>query len=279
MQRFYQIGFWCLLAVGAATGAGSAAWRWKIAPERRSAFDEGSRLAESLGCFGCHGPRGRGGVKNPGAIWGEVPSLDSGMVPMFTQGDEDIREFIREGMSRRLRDDKDYRARLRKQAIQMPAYGDFLSPEQVEDLVVFLKAINDAPAAEEERLRRAEALYKSAGCNGCHGQRGMGGVPNPGSLKGYIPGFLTDDFEELVKDRNEAGEWIREGVVQRLAQNPLAQQFLDRQRGKMPAYRQHLSPEEVDLLVDYVFWLRSAMPNLTAARSHDEVGANTGEEQ
>src|SRR5262249_8008829 len=51
----------------------------------------GERLAGKLGCFGCHGPSGQGGIKNPKVVGGgEGPRTltvlgEDDEVPAFTQ--------------------------------------------------------------------------------------------------------------------------------------------------------------------------------------------------
>jgi hypothetical protein len=84
---------------------------------------------------------------------------------------------------------------------------------------------------------------------------GIGGVPNPGSLKGYIPGFGGADFDELVRDDTELRSWIIHGGIERLNGNPLATYFIERQRIRMPVYEQRLPAADVDALVAYVRWL------------------------
>src|SRR5437899_791643 len=67
-------------------------------------------------------------------------------------------------------------------------------------------------------------------CESCHGIGGSGGVANPGSFKGYVPGWLGDDFKDLARDDSELRQWILDGGVERLAKDHLAVFFLTRQR-------------------------------------------------
>jgi hypothetical protein len=94
------------------------------------------------------------------------------------------------------------------------------------------------------------------GCEGCHGLGGRFARPNPGSLKGYVPPWDGDDFPELVRDRTEFGEWAERGISRRFEANPVARFFLRRAALRMPAYRTHLAPGDVDTLWTYVQWLR-----------------------
>ncbi len=68
-------------------------------------------------------------------------------------------------------------------------------------------------------------------------------------------GFFGSDLRELAKDRAEVEVWIRDGNVTRMARNPAAKLFLDRQPIKMPAFGKHLSDVEIDDLVAMVDWI------------------------
>jgi hypothetical protein len=59
-----------------------------------------------------------------------------------------------------------------------------------------------------------------------------------------------------VKDDQELRDWILDGGTPRLRNSRLARWFFERQPIKMPGYRDHITPAEVDGLVDYVRWLR-----------------------
>jgi len=95
------------------------------------------------------------------------------------------------------------------------------------------------------------------GCFNCHGGMGIGGLPNPGSLKGYIPGFGGADFDELVRDDDELRSWIRTGGIPRLRNDVLASHFIERQHIRMPAFTDRLAPADLDGVVAYVRWLAS----------------------
>ena len=86
------------------------------------------------------------------------------------------------------------------------------------------------------------------------GSAGSGGLPNPGSFTGYVPGWYGADFGELVRDRQEFDGWIRDGTIPRLARHPIAGYFLERQRVPMPAYRD-MTTGELDNLWAYFQWL------------------------
>ncbi len=59
-----------------------------------------------------------------------------------------------------------------------------------------------------------------------------------------------------MRDRAEFSEWVERGRSVRFEKNPLARHFLDRAAVKMPAFRRHLQPGDLDALWAYVTWLR-----------------------
>ncbi len=81
-------------------------------------------------------------------------------------------------------------------------------------------------------------------------------MPNPGSLKGMVPGWDGNGFQELVKGKPEFREWVLEGRTKRLGKNPLARFFLNGQTIKMPAYKDHAKEGDEEALWAYVRWLR-----------------------
>jgi mono/diheme cytochrome c family protein len=215
----------------------------------------GRKLAGELGCFNCHGPGGRGGVPNPGSRWDEVPSFREGTPMMFVHDDDDIREYIRNGAPAAKRARESYRKEIDAQAIRMPAFANWVDETQVDALVAFVRAASELLVPEDEHVLRGAELARANGCFACHGEMGSGGHPNPGSFKGYIPGFVGTDFEELVRDENELRSWIAEGTIPRLRDDPFASFFLERQRIQMPAYGEHLQEDEIEALMAYVRWL------------------------
>jgi len=93
-------------------------------------------------------------------------------------------------------------------------------------------------------------------CFSCHGVAGSGGLPNPRSLAGFIPGWYGPDFDDLVRNREEFDSWVRQGSITRLEQNAVASFFIRRQKISMPAY-QDLRPDDLLALWEYTRWLQS----------------------
>jgi mono/diheme cytochrome c family protein len=252
-------------AVRLAIALGALAMAWLAYPAVRArvlgieetAAARGRRLAAELGCFACHGPGGGGGTKNPGSEEGSVPAFTERTQMMYVKSTEDLREYILDGAPRRKRDDPDYRAKVEAAAIRMPAYRSFVDPAEVEDLVAYLRAASDQILPDDARAARGADLALELGCAACHGPLGAGGVPNPGSFKGYIPGFWGSDFDELVRDDEELRTWIVKGEIPRITEHPIGGRFFRRQAIKMPAYGRFLPDHDVDALVAWVQWVRA----------------------
>ena len=217
----------------------------------------GQRLAAELGCYACHGPGGGGGTKNPGSEEDTVPSFTERTQMMYVKGADDLREYVLDGAPRRKREDPDYRAKTEAAALRMPAYRDVLTAAQVDDLVAFLRAASGLIAPDEERAAHGAELATQLSCFTCHGPLGAGGIPNPRSLKGYVPAFWGADFDDLVRDDIELRTWIAKGEIPRLAEHPIAVRFLRRQVIKMPAYERYVPDADIDALVAYVRWIHA----------------------
>ena len=217
----------------------------------------GQRLAAALGCFACHGPGGTGGTKNPGSEEDSVPAFTERTQMMYVKRADDLREYILDGAPRRRRDDPDYRARMEAAALRMPAYRRFVSAAQVEDLVAYLEAASGQILPDEATAARGADLATEYSCFSCHGPLGCGGMSNPGSFKGYVPGFWDGDFDELVRSDDELRQWIAKGAVPRITEHPIGGFFFKRQAVKMPAYDRFVPAEDIEALAAYVRWIRA----------------------
>jgi len=273
-----------MLGALAAWGFFNYARAPKLTPELR-----GYRLAEELGCHACHGPRGTGGVANPGTDEGEIPAWDGGMSMMYVENESEIREWILDGKPWRLamKDSLAARALQNERAahpdsslasdqervekllskrlpsrsdraptppLHMPAFRGVITEQQVDDLVAYYKVVADfgeMPADARAGYRAAKDL----GCFGCHGPGGLIGAHNARSFKGYIPPWRGDDFKELVHNDDELKSWILHGKIDRLEKNRLALYFTRRQVIRMPAYEGVVTDSTLAAVMGYVKWV------------------------
>jgi mono/diheme cytochrome c family protein len=215
----------------------------------------GRQVAVNLGCFNCHGPDGRGNVPNHGSKYDTVPGFGEQTLMMFVKSDAELREYILDGAPQRRRQSDSYREEMAAQALQMPAFRGWVSDRDVDALVAYLRIVSGLLRPKDAIVIRGEQLAAKLGCFSCHGEMGMGGRPNPGSLKGYIPGFLGEDFHELVRDDDELMTWLHEGALPRIGGHGLGGLFFKRQRIRMPKYKRFVSEEDLQALAAYVRWL------------------------
>lgn len=238
----------CLVSV-----AGWLAWhRWRQ-PEVTSAM-RGEVIAQRLGCLSCHGSGGLGGTPDPLLDARAIPGWTGGEVQMYARSDQDIREWILYGEPRHL--PATLGLNRVKGLIPMPAYADVVTPGELDDLLAYFRAVSGWGPEMPEAAYEGRAIAERLGCFGCHGPSGMGGVGNPDSLTGHIPAWDGREFGELVRDDAELREWILDGRISRLWDDPVARQFLEGQIIEMPAYRDFVSDSDLDTLVGYVRWLR-----------------------
>jgi mono/diheme cytochrome c family protein len=215
----------------------------------------GYRVARRAGCFDCHGCDGMGGVKNPGSRDGEVPGFSGGTPMMWVKNEDEIREYILDGAPARKRADPGYQPQVDAQLLVMPAYRGFLTGREVDDLVVYVRAVSGLLVPHDELAAQGQDLALRLGCTRCHGPMGAGGSKNPGSFKGYIPGWWGADFRELVRDDDELRGWIRDGQIPRLRDNPMANHFIQRQRIAMPAFKNVITEQQLQALTHYLRWV------------------------
>jgi mono/diheme cytochrome c family protein len=189
---------------------------------------------------------------------------------MFGHDPGDIREWIRDGVTRKRAASVTWREQRDRGTLKMPAFKDRLSDRQISDLVAFVGAVHGMPESEDSTVVRGRERIAALGCIGCHGPGGLLARPNPGSLKGYVPSWDGADFPDLVRDKAEFTEWVERGVSRRFEGNKVARFFLDRAVLKMPAFRGHLETGDLDAIWAYVRWLRSPAAGEAGSHAHAE---------
>ena len=248
MRRF-------VLLVVVALAIAGVGWEWFTRPALPAA-ERGRRLAESQGCFTCHGPAGRKGTPDPGRKTESAPTF-AGDLMMYASNASEVREWILDGSTVGKRASETWRARREAAVLRMPAFRGKLTGRQVDDLTAYVMLVSSSPEPGDSLALAGRDRVASLGCAGCHGPGGRLAPPNPGSLKGYVPSWEGPDFPELVRDEAEFRDWVRHGISARFRDLPPARFFLERANLKMPAYEKHLKPGDLEALWAYVRWLRS----------------------
>jgi len=220
-----------------------------------TAAERGARVAAGAGCFDCHGPEGSGGVKNPGSADGEVPGFSGGTPMMWAKNEDEIRAYILDGAPVRKRNDPRHQQQMQAQLLAMPAYRGYLGAYEVDDLIVYIRAVSGLIVPADALAAQGQDLAVRLACFHCHGPMGAGGSRNPGSLKGYIPGWWGSDFRELVRNDDELGDWMRDGQIARLRDHPIAKHFIHGQRVSMPGYKDFITDQQLQALMRYVRWV------------------------
>jgi mono/diheme cytochrome c family protein len=99
---------------------------------------QGHAVAERLGCFGCHGPGGRGAGLNPGSLKGHIPSWDGRDFAELVADEGELREWILGGRPQRLQANPLARFFLDRQAIRMPAFRGQITEEELRALEAYI---------------------------------------------------------------------------------------------------------------------------------------------
>lgn len=236
------------------------AYKALSAPENNPVA-RGEQLSMTLGCFSCHGPAGTSGIPNAGSKFHNVPSWSAATVNKFVSNDQDIRDWILDGKRKR-REEKpggQPRRAFKRQphALFMPAYRGRVSTGQLNDLVAYYKAVTEFGQRYNAQQRQGKEVAAAKGCFGCHGPLGMGVAEgDPGSFKGYIPGWAGSDYGDLVKSDAELRQWIMNGRSDRLMTNPVAKHFITGETIKMPPFKDELTPKDYDAIAAYIKGLR-----------------------
>jgi mono/diheme cytochrome c family protein len=105
----------------------------------------GHEVAYRSGCFGCHGPEGRGLVINPGSFKGYVPPWDGADYAELVRDDAELRQWVRNGASDRFLANPVARRILESQAIAMPKYGDRVSDGDLKAIGAYIAWVRRHP--------------------------------------------------------------------------------------------------------------------------------------
>jgi mono/diheme cytochrome c family protein len=202
----------------------------------------GSQVAQRLGCFGCHGPGGRGGFSNPGSFKGYIPPWDGEDFEELVRDDRELAEWILDGRIARFQSSALVRHFTDGQVVQMPAYRGLLQEGELSRLIAYMHWLRGGqpsqrglawldPAAQPRasRVMRGHWLYHRSGCVTCHGPEGRGGVLNPNAAGGAVPPVndLAEKLElfEPADIRAVIAVLERGGRLEDLLQDPPVSRF------------------------------------------------------
>jgi len=112
---------------------------------------EGRAVAEKLGCFGCHGPEGRGLHGNPGSLKGYTPAWDGDDYADLVRSPEELRQWVRNGITDRFRQNPAARRFVEGEVVRMPAYGDKVSDADLAALQAYIEWVRSHPRGAAPR--------------------------------------------------------------------------------------------------------------------------------
>jgi len=112
---------------------------------------DGRDVALRSGCFGCHGSEGRGLILDPGSFKGYVPAWDGDDYADLVHGDDELRQWIRNGITDRFQANPAARHFVDREVLQMPAFGKSLKPEELDSLVAFVHWVRQHPRVAPPR--------------------------------------------------------------------------------------------------------------------------------
>ena len=96
-----------------------------------------------MGCFGCHGPGGRGGLSNPRSFKGYIPPWDGKDFREVVANDDELRSWILDGKIKRFESNPLAKYFTDHQIIRMPAYRKVLKDGELESLLAYLKWLRE----------------------------------------------------------------------------------------------------------------------------------------
>lgn len=160
------------LSLVAVSAVAAVVW-WRTA--NIGAVQRGADLAVAKGCLGCHG--------GPGLS----PVLPRPFEELDDVDPATLREWILDGMPQRMRQDPESRMALEAEAIRMPAWRGRLSQAEVDDLVIYMRAVAAADVPEESAARNGYAIAERLGCFGCHGPADVARAAIQGASRDISP--------------------------------------------------------------------------------------------
>jgi len=116
-----------------------AKYEFDAPPESAANARAGYLAARDAGCFGCHGPSGRGLAPNPRSLAGYIPSWEGPVYADLVKDDAELDEWIRTGKSGRLLKNPIAKHFLARQKLEMPPYDGNLEDAQIERIKDYIR--------------------------------------------------------------------------------------------------------------------------------------------
>ena len=218
MARWTIFGVVLLVAVAPSIHRGW--WRWGEQSKTGNAVE----ALRSHGCLTCH-PRYGTGFRWRGD--GDSP-----------QNTKSIRDSLERG-----------RPGVTGMPGSMPAYATRVGKATLDRLVFGAEVCTGLTGVvDEPEVRIGLTIAAEMGCFDCHGPMGAGGVANPGTVGGWVPGFFGASFARQSEGLDGIEGIVRDGrTVRRAWWMPWKRPALD-----MPAYGHRLDSTEIRLLADAI---------------------------
>jgi mono/diheme cytochrome c family protein len=102
----------------------------------------GYRAARSLGCFGCHGPGGLIGTKNPRSFKGYIPPWRGDDFRDLVRDDAELKGWMLDGRIPRFEQNRAAKFFTRRQVLKMPAYRDVASDSTLAAVMEYVKWVS-----------------------------------------------------------------------------------------------------------------------------------------
>ena len=194
----------------------------------------GAHVFVQFACAQCHGEQGRGGISP------FVPALSTAGRALTSA---QLRQIIDHGLGESANPTRPY----------MPVWGAVISTHQVDALVAYIRAglpvvataVPPAVPYDQGPAVAGAVLYVRDGCINCHGQNGLGGVPNPLSADKTIPSLSGLDFRSEFDTDAKIIAVIRSGSV--IGRAPIV---------SMPHWGGIIAKRDLDALVAYLKTLK-----------------------
>ena len=234
-------------------------------------------LFREKGCIGCHNLHGKGMLVGPelAETWGKsVDQFDF----RYVHGEEVVANWVVEHFRDPQAVVPGYPA-LGIPEASMPNYG--LTEDEIQQLTALVLSFYSEEEGEEHpipsrfkvagaqkppepaynsKIEQGAAVFQKYGCIGCHGPQGRGGIRNKNMDMGeevpplvYVAeGYSKEELKEIIREGRYPGRSERGGTAPPLW---------------MPSWKEKISADELDALVEYLYSLYPDRAKETPAAS------------